>query len=89
MKAVIQARARRKLLMPISAKPVMNLLLHWLRPNNVEDVYITTACLDHLTRSLGGDGRLWGINITCTPELEPLGTAVGYHSRATSSKAPS
>jgi mannose-1-phosphate guanylyltransferase len=75
--------------MPISAKPVLDLLLRWLRRNNVEDVYITTRYLDHLTRSFGSDGRQRGINITYTQELEPLGTAVCYHSRATSSKAPS
>jgi hypothetical protein len=36
MKAVIQADARRKRLMPISAKPVLELLLRWLRRYNVE-----------------------------------------------------
>ncbi|MGX1743789.1 hypothetical protein ACWIEX_19740 [Bosea sp. NPDC055353] len=37
MKAVIQAGARHKWLMPtISAKPVLELLLHWLRRHNVE-----------------------------------------------------
>jgi NDP-sugar pyrophosphorylase family protein len=87
VKAVIQARARRKGLMPIVA--VMDFLLHGLRPDNVEDDYITTAYLDHLTRSFGSDGRLWGFNVTYTQELEPLGTAVAYHSLANSSKAPS
>ncbi|MDF2809560.1 MAG: nucleotidyltransferase [Microvirga sp.] len=78
-----------KQLMPISAKPMLDFLLHWLRRNNVEDVYITAIYLDHLTRSFVGDGRLWGFNITYTQELEPPGREVCFHSRATSSKAPS
>lgn len=36
MKAVIQAGARRKRLMPISAKPVLEFLLRWLRQYNVD-----------------------------------------------------
>ena len=89
MKAVIQAGSRRARPMPISAKPVLELLLRWLPRNNLEDVSITIGYLDHLVCSFGGDGRQWGIDITYTQELEPLGTAVCYHSRATSSKAPS
>lgn len=36
MKAVIQAGARRRRLMPISAKPVLELLLRWIRRYNVD-----------------------------------------------------
>lgn len=87
MKAVIQAGARRKRLMLIRAKPLRELLLRWLRRYNVENVYIPTCDLDRLIRSFGSDGRRWGINITHTQELEPLGFAVCCHSRATRSKA--
>src|SRR5215218_8631273 len=85
MKAVIQSGGRGtrlrpytsvlpKPLMPIGARPVIELLLQWLRRNNIEDVYVTTGYLGHLIRSFCGDGRQWGINITYTREVEPLGT---------------
>ncbi|MCA0419823.1 MAG: hypothetical protein LCH80_14030 [Proteobacteria bacterium] len=86
MKAVIQAGARRKRPMPISAKPVLELLLRWLRRCNVEAASITARDLGHLIRSFGSDGRRWGTMIH-TQELEPLGVPVRCHSRATSSKA--
>lgn len=85
MKAVIQSGGRGtrlrpytsvlpKPLMPIGARPVLELLLKWLRRNGVEDVYITTGYLGHLIRSFCGDGSQWGINIVYTQEIEPLGT---------------
>ena len=85
MKAVIQSGGRGtrlrpytsvlpKPLMPIGAKPVIELLLKWLRRNGIEDIYITTGYLGHLIRSVCGDGRQWGMNITYTQETEPLGT---------------
>lgn len=85
MKAVIQSGGRGtrlrpytsvlpKPLMPIGARPVLELLLKWLRRNGIEDVYITTGYLGHLIRSFCGDGRQWGMNITYTQETEPLGT---------------
>lgn len=85
MKAVIQAGGRGvrlrpytsvlpKPLMPIGARPVVELLLKWLRRNGIKDVYITTGYLGHLIRSFCGDGTQWGININYVHELEPLGT---------------
>lgn len=85
MKAVIQAGGKGtrlmpytsvlpKPLMPIGARPVLELLLRWLRRNNIEDVYITTGYLGHLIRSFCGDGHQWGLNITYSQEAEPMGT---------------
>ena len=85
MKAVIQAGGKGtrllpytsvlpKPLMPIGTRPVLELLLRWLRRNNIEDVYITTGYLGHLVRTFCGDGRQWGMKITYTQEIEPLGT---------------
>jgi NDP-sugar pyrophosphorylase family protein len=85
MKAVIQSGGRGtrlrpytsvlpKPLMPIGARPVIELLLKWLRRNGIEDIYITTGYLGHLIRSFCGDGHQWGMNITYTQETEPLGT---------------
>ncbi|BAU92776.1 nucleotidyl transferase [Methylorubrum populi] len=85
MKAVIQAGGRGtrlmpytsvlpKPLMPIGAKPVLELLVKWLRRNAIEELYITTGYLGHLIRSFCGDGRQWGLHIVYTEETEPLGT---------------
>jgi hypothetical protein len=48
-----------------------------------------TAMRNSSASAEAGDGRLWGFSITYTQELEPLGRKVCFHSRATSSKAPS
>lgn len=63
-----------KPLMPVGSKPVLELLLRWLRRNDVRDVYVTTGYLGHLIRSFCGDGRQWDMNIQYTEEKEPLGT---------------
>jgi mannose-1-phosphate guanylyltransferase len=60
--------------MPIGARPVLELVLKWLRRNGIRDVFITTGYLGHLIRSVCGDGNQWNMQITYTQELEPLGT---------------
>jgi mannose-1-phosphate guanylyltransferase len=85
MKAVIQSGGKGtrlkpytmvlpKPLMPVGAKPVLELLLKWLRRNGTHEVYITTGYLGHLIRTVCGDGRQWDIRIRYTEEQEPLGT---------------
>lgn len=85
MKAVIQSGGKGtrlkpytmvlpKPLMPVGAKPVLELLLKWLRKNGCLDVYITTGYLGHLIRSVCGDGHQWDLRIKYTQEPEPLGT---------------
>jgi NDP-sugar pyrophosphorylase family protein len=85
MKAVIQSGGKGtrlkpytmilpKPLMPVGSKPVLELLLKWLRRNGTHEAYITTGYLGHLIRSVCGDGRQWGLRIRYTEELEPLGT---------------
>jgi NDP-sugar pyrophosphorylase family protein len=63
-----------KPLMPVGSKPVLELLLKWLRRNGVREVFVTTGYLGHLIRSVCGDGRQWGMRIVYTEETEPLGT---------------
>ncbi|MBV8915409.1 MAG: NTP transferase domain-containing protein [Acetobacteraceae bacterium] len=86
MQAVIQAGGKGtrlrpyttvlpKPLMPVGAKPVLELLLKWLRRNGVTESFITTGYLGHLIRSVCGDGTQWGMRIRYTEETEPLGTA--------------
>ena len=85
MKAVIQSGGKGtrlkpytmilpKPLMPVGSKPVLELLLKWLRRNGTHDAYITTGYLGHLIRNVCGDGRQWDLRITYTAEPEPLGT---------------
>jgi NDP-sugar pyrophosphorylase family protein len=85
MKAVIQCGGKGmrlrpyttvlpKPLLPMGEKPVLELLIKWLRRNGVRDIYITTGYLGHLIRSYCGDGRQWDVNIEYTDEPEPLGT---------------
>jgi NDP-sugar pyrophosphorylase family protein len=85
MKAVIQSGGKGmrlrpyttilpKPLMPVGSKPVLELLLKWLRRNGIREVYITTGHLGHLIRSFCGDGSQWNLHISYTEEPEPLGT---------------
>jgi len=85
MKAVIQSGGKGtrlrpytmvlpKPLMPVGTKPVLELLLKWLRRNGTDQAYITTGHLGHLIRSYCGDGGQWDLRITYTEEREPLGT---------------
>jgi NDP-sugar pyrophosphorylase family protein len=85
MKAVIQSGGKGtrlrpyttvlpKPLMPVGSKPVLELLLKWLRRNGIRDVYITTGYLGKLIRGVCGNGRQWDLDIRYTEEAEPLGT---------------
>jgi NDP-sugar pyrophosphorylase family protein len=85
MKAVIQCGGKGtrlrpytmilpKPLMPVGSRPVLELLLKWLRRNDAREIYITTGYLGHLIQSFCGDGHQWDTRITYTEENEPLGT---------------
>jgi NDP-sugar pyrophosphorylase family protein len=85
MKAVIQAGGKGtrlhpytfvlpKPLMPVGEHPVIEMLLKWLRRNDIQDVYITIGYLGHLIRAICGEGKQWGINIHYSEESKPLGT---------------
>ncbi|HVU22269.1 MAG TPA: sugar phosphate nucleotidyltransferase [Rhizomicrobium sp.] len=63
-----------KPLMPVGSRPVLELLLKWLRRNGAQEIYITTGYLGHLIRTVCGDGRQWDMIINYTEEKEPLGT---------------
>ncbi|RME81613.1 MAG: nucleotidyltransferase [Zetaproteobacteria bacterium] len=85
MKAVIQAGGKGtrlrpytlvlpKPLMPVGDRPVIELLLKWLRRNGVEEAFVTTGYLGHLIRAVCGDGSQWDMRIHYSEEPEPLGT---------------
>ena len=63
-----------KPLMPIGSRPVLELLLKWLRRNGIREVFITTGYLGNLIRSFCSDGQQWNMKINYTQEAEPLGT---------------
>lgn len=63
-----------KPLMPVQSQAVLELLLKWLRRNDMREVYITTGYLGHLIKSVCGDGSKYDLNIHYTDEREPLGT---------------
>jgi mannose-1-phosphate guanylyltransferase len=65
---------RSKQLMPVQSQPVLELLLKWLRRNDLREIYITTGYLGHLIKSFCGDGREWDLRIRYTDETTPLGT---------------
>src|SRR5215208_569786 len=83
MKAVIQCGGKGtrlrphtsilpKPLMPIGARPVLELVLKWLRRNGIKDVFITTGYLGHLIRSVFGDGDQWNMPIPTPRKLNRL-----------------
>jgi NDP-sugar pyrophosphorylase family protein len=95
MKAVIQCGGKGtrlrphtsilpKPLMPIGARPVLELVLKWLRRNGIRDVFITTGYLGHLIRSVCGDGNQWNMRITYTQEGSRSERSDRYHSCANS-----
>jgi dTDP-4-amino-4,6-dideoxygalactose transaminase len=72
MKVVIQAGGKGlrlrpytsilpKPLMPVGSRPVLELLLRWLRRNGSRGIYITTGYLGDLIRAFCGDGRSWDL----------------------------
>ena len=74
-----------KPLMPIGARPVLELLLKSLRRYGLDEVFITTGYLGHLIQSFCGNGHQWGINIHYTTEPEPLETSLSDSSSSLSS----
>jgi mannose-1-phosphate guanylyltransferase len=60
--------------MPVGNKPVLELLLRWLRRNDIREIYVTTGHLGHLIRSYCGNGQQWDLGIRYVEEREPLGT---------------
>jgi NDP-sugar pyrophosphorylase family protein len=63
-----------KPLMPVGSRPVLELLLKWLRRSGMREIYITVGYLGHLIRTVCADGRQWDMRINYTEEKEPLGT---------------
>jgi NDP-sugar pyrophosphorylase family protein len=103
MKAVIQSGGKGtrlkpytmilpKPLMPVGSKPVLELLLKWLRRNGIRQVIITTGYLGHLIRSVCGDGRQWDLSLKYTAEpkiFTKRRSLLGMNSPRRSKRSPS
>ncbi len=85
MKAVIQAGGKGtrlapytmvlpKPLMPVCGVPVIEMLIKWLRRNDITQGYVTVGYLAKLIKTLCGDGSQWGFELEYCHESEPLGT---------------
>lgn len=90
MKAVIQAGGKGtrlrpytlvlpKPLMPVGDRPVIEMLIKWLRRNGVDEAYVTIGYLGHLIRAVCGDGSQWDMRIRYSEEPQPLGTVGPLH----------
>jgi len=66
-----------KPLMPIGDKPILEVIIHQLRSQNLKDIIITVGHLGELIMNFFGDGRQLGVNIKYSKEDQPLGTAGG------------
>jgi NDP-sugar pyrophosphorylase family protein len=64
-----------KPLMPIGDMPILEVILLRLKAAGIHDVVLTVGHLSELLHAFFGDGNQFGINITYSYEVCPLGTA--------------
>jgi NDP-sugar pyrophosphorylase family protein len=63
--------------MPIVDKPILEIIIHQLKSQNLKDIVITVGHLGELIVNFFGDGSKLGVNIEYSKEDQPLGTAGG------------
>lgn len=63
-----------KPLLPVGAKPILEILICKLRDEGFGKIVITTGYKGEMIESYFGDGSKFGIKITYTREAKPLGT---------------
>ena len=61
--------------MPIDDMPILEVLLRQMKHAGINHVVLTVGHLASLLRAYFGDGAQWDLDITYSPEQEPLGTA--------------
>ena len=64
-----------KPLMPIDDMPILEVLLRQMKRAGITHVVLTVGHLASLLRAYFGNGAQWGLDITYSPEQQPLGTA--------------
>ena len=64
-----------KPLMPVGDKPILEIIIHKLKNNGIEDIIFSTGHLEELIRAYFGSGEKFGVKIKYYKEDKPLGTA--------------
>lgn len=64
-----------KPLMPVSDKPILEIIINQLKAYDIKDIIITTGYLGELIVTFFGEGNKYGVNIKYSKEDMPLGTA--------------
>ncbi len=72
-----------KALVPIAGKPVIAYQLELLKGAGFTDIVILINHLGETIKKYCGDGQMWGVSVSYFEEKEPLGTAGGIKSLAT------
>jgi NDP-sugar pyrophosphorylase family protein len=64
-----------KALMPINDKPILEIVICYLKKFGIRNVIISTGHLEELIRAFFGDGKKFGVKIEYSKEETQLGTA--------------
>lgn len=64
-----------KPLLPIGEKPIMEILIERLAAAGLREIIVSVGYNEHLIRAYFEDGKRWGVDISYSSEVEPLGTA--------------
>ncbi len=63
-----------KPLVPIGDRPILEIVITWLREAGVRDIVVSVGHLAELIRAFFGTGEKWGVCLQYSIEDEPLGT---------------
>ncbi len=64
-----------KPMLKINGKPMLEYQIEWAKKNGISEIIICSGYLSEQIEEYFGDGKKWGIDISYSVELEPLGTA--------------
>lgn len=64
-----------KPLMPVDDRPILDIIMHQLRKNGIDEVILSVGYLAELLEAYYRDGARFGLPVSYARESEPLGTA--------------